>query len=340
MRTRRAADESRFCDYPAILTTDLHLTAREDDEYRWSLFETLQDIRDNDGARSLIILGDLTDAKDNHSAALVNRVVTSIVAVGLPTIVLMGNHDYKVIGSPYFEFLNHLEHVRFITEPTMIGEWLFLPHSRADRIPGWSMMRDKPAYCFMHQTIRGAIGENGQRMEHGIEGVEGHWGATKIYSGDIHVPQQVGHVEYVGAPYPVHYGDTYKGRVRVLRSAEHDDYHDYPWRGVQRATLDVGSDGGIPDTLRAGDQVKVRLTLRADEMHEWHSIKERVQRACDMRGLSLSSIELIRPRARVQLLGDAPAIQSTSPAHVLERYMKSQGIEGGVARMGREIVRG
>ena len=52
-----------------LLTSDLHLTDRPNDAYRWDfLSKWLWGIRFD----SLVILGDLTEEKDCHSSVLVN----------------------------------------------------------------------------------------------------------------------------------------------------------------------------------------------------------------------------------------------------------------------------
>lgn len=326
--------------YPALLTTDLHLTDAPADEYRWSIFDTIEEQRRKHKARTLLILGDITDAKDRHSSTLVNRIVDALTGTGMQTIILQGNHDYLLLGHPFFEFLNSIPGVQFITKPTRIDNWVFLPHSRKTPLPGLDLIDSSVSHCFMHQTVNGATASNGQRMEGEITSKGLPRPSTcKYYSGDIHVPQFCGHVEYVGSPYPVHFGDAYKPRMIVLEDEE--DTIVVPWRGIRRevADIDAASDLDKHD-LEHNDQLKVRLHLSRAEAAEWHVHKEAVQVWCDKRGVRLSSIELQLPPVRRQLIEhDAPQARDVAPLSVLQRYASSRGIDEEVLAIGSSIIR-
>jgi UDP-2,3-diacylglucosamine pyrophosphatase LpxH len=55
----------------AIITSDLHLTDRPQDEYRWGIFPWLVNQSKELEVENLFILGDLTDFKDKHSAKII-----------------------------------------------------------------------------------------------------------------------------------------------------------------------------------------------------------------------------------------------------------------------------
>src|ERR1700756_2997969 len=181
---------------PALITSDLHFTANPRDEYRWALWPWLRKTCEKEGAHTLLILGDLTDAKDHHSAKLVNRIMREIEATRNCVerlIILQGNHDYEATGHPFFAFLSALPGVTFASRPldtSSEGEAaLFLPHTKTPLKDwsgfDWSMYH----YVFMHQTVDGSIASNGQRMAG--DAFPDMQSAGKIYSGDIHVPQLV-----------------------------------------------------------------------------------------------------------------------------------------------------
>ncbi|HWY34909.1 MAG TPA: hypothetical protein VNX68_09695, partial [Nitrosopumilaceae archaeon] len=58
-----------------LITSDLHLTDKDRDEYRWGLFPWLKQQIISYKPTTLLFLGDTTDAKDRHSAKLTNRIV-------------------------------------------------------------------------------------------------------------------------------------------------------------------------------------------------------------------------------------------------------------------------
>src|SRR5688572_6127902 len=219
----------------ALAVADLHLTDNTRDEYRHVFIgRELPRMLGEHKADVLLILGDLTEAKDRHSAVLVNKTVSHLVHLSAhcPVIILMGNHDYANEGEPFFSFSRELPGVHFINRPTEGGELpkslrqqmsgcLFLPHSR-DVKRDWSMFADGfDAYDFIfcHQAFQDADGGFGRKLD----GEPTSWfdicsSRTKIIAGDIHKPQAVGPVEYVGAPYTIDFGDTYKPRLLVIEN--------------------------------------------------------------------------------------------------------------------------
>ena len=85
----------------SFLTSDIHLTESPTDEYRWKLFDWINEFAFDE----LIICGDLTNNKDHHSAKLTNRLHRSISIIAKDVkeiIIVKGNHDYY---SSYLPFL-------------------------------------------------------------------------------------------------------------------------------------------------------------------------------------------------------------------------------------------
>jgi hypothetical protein len=184
------------------------------------------------------------------------------------------------------------------------------------------------------------MASNGQRMEGELRSRLPMADSCKYFSGDIHVPQVCGDVEYIGSPYPVHFGDTYTPRVLVL--LDEDEMTQYEWQGLSRVTAQVGGFNELPLHVRPGDQLKVRLALSRQDMPEWHERKREVQAWCDRKGVHLMSVELLRPAVRKQLRDDAVPQQraDVAPPAVLRRYVKDRGIAPQVADVGLSIVEG
>lgn len=274
---------------------------------------------------------------------LVNRIVDALTSTGMRVIVLQGNHDYLLDGRPFFAFLNEIEGVSFIHEPGRIGDWVFLPHSRKVPLPGLSLIDSSVTHCFMHQTVSGAVSSNGQRMEGELsDKLLPRPHTCKYYSGDIHVPQYCGHVEYIGSPYPVHFGDKYSPRMIVLEDEE--DTVDIPWEGIKRATVVIEGTDDLDDDLghlKHEDQVKVRLRLHASELAEWHEHKRAVQVWCDKHGVRLMAVELLKPAVRRQLVDhDAPPRRLlVSREDVLDRYAKQMATPAEALEVARMFLR-
>lgn len=287
---------------PLILCSDLHLTARPSDEYRWAFFPWLAKELVAERAETLAILGDLVDQKDYHPAELVNRIVKEInqLRAFVPRIViLMGNHDFLKSGNMFFEFLNFLPGVEVITKPTedMLDDQvaaLWLPYTRTPAKDWRNWDFSHYGMVFLHQTIKGAIASNGQRMD-GEPLVE--LNAGKVFSGDIHVPQKIGSVEYVGSPYHVHFGDSFKPRcIAIDRDHRQFDLH-FPC--ISRTTVDVaGVEGLRAVDARPGDQIKVRVHLSEADKHQWRETRRAIIAYAADQQLALSAVELIVKRSR------------------------------------------
>ena len=44
--------------------------------------------------------------------------------------------------------------------------------------------------------------------------------SAKVFAGDIHIPQEINSVFYIGSPYPVHFGDHFKGCGVLLQGTK------------------------------------------------------------------------------------------------------------------------
>lgn len=324
---------------PAILASDLHLTANPADEYRWGLFPWLAKELVAENAKSLLLLGDLTDAKDYHSAELVNRVVRSILELKKHVeriIILRGNHDFLKDGSMFFEFLDSIPGVEVITKPTedIDGELCyFLPYSKNPARDWQGLDFSHYQYLFMHQTVKGALASNGQRMA-GEPLVE--LNAGKVYSGDIHVPQIIGKVEYVGSPYHVHFGDSFTPRcIAVDRKHQAFDLH-FPC--LSRTTVDVDGLEGLQQLgINAGDQIKVRVHLPESSAHEWRSIRGEVAAYVANCKAILSGLELIVERTRKRVVA-GKTLARLDPEEALYRFVEADDLGGELLDVGLEIL--
>ncbi len=279
-----------------LLTTDLHLTEKGEDSYRWDLFPWIIDNYKNK-VHTVFITGDLTDRKNYHADFFVNKVVNSIrsLAKHFNVYILCGNHDYDVDPTqPFFGFLGKYNSVNYILVPTIRQNILFLPHSRK---PGedWGIL-NKPETSnldaiFMHQTFRGAITESGYELG-GISSKRFERFGCPIFSGDIHVQQQLGPITNVGCPYHIRYGDQFEPRVLLLnRKFETQDVH-FP--APRKLMLDIDPYSDIPKLMKNhdGDKVKVRIHLARDQFDSWPVYRDLVRETARNMGLKLHSIIL------------------------------------------------
>jgi len=330
------------------MTSDLHLTAEPSSEYRWGLFPWLRGECIAHGVKTLLILGDLTDAKDNHSAELVNRIVRSINLLPVPDIrILAGNHDWLKQGHAFFRFLNLMPAVEFITEITADknspASALFLPYTKTPAKDWEPLSKDLDFdFVFMHQTVKGAIASNGQPMDG--EGVPdlyklGFDGVGGIFSGDIHVPQVIRGVEYVGSPYHVHFGDSFKPRCLLFRGD--DDAIDLRFPTISRVTLKVGSLEELKTKrLQPGDQIKLRMELTPQDRHSWLAIKLDAQAWLVSQEVEVYGIELVGGAGGGSDKKGTHPIESskiTAPEAIL-RFVEAEGLPPDIYDSGIEII--
>lgn len=346
-----------------LLVSDLHLTSSPRDEYRWKLFPWLEkQIRVHE-VDYLFILGDLTESRDYHAAKLVNRVVDSLCGLpheneGLDHIFLLrGNHDGTDPACPYFRFLGTLPFLTYIGAPILRpiekARILFLPHSRnpetewtTPEVQAWLAKADA---IFMHQTVAGAQSENGTTLEGISANLLTAAKAKSIWSGDIHVPQRIGRVNYIGSPYPIRFGDSFKPRA-VLLTDDLSKAQDLetPRFGRHRIVLDPGRlDVGvlsIVDELHnhssPNDQVKVRVRLTRVQFVEWEKIKREVVEACVKAQVELCGIEVerIEEQPKIRRRGQGSAAPALTPQQILEGWCQRQGVEKSLAEAGHKLL--
>lgn len=343
----------------ALFITDLHLTSKPRDAYRWKLFDWMDKFMSTNPVDYLFILGDLTDAKDYHSARLVNAVVDKLCSCyrnrdgRLKYIyIIFGNHDGLDPGLPYFRFLMQFPFIRAImtswSEEIHGRRFLMLPHSR-NPAEAWADVEMTDAdYVLAHITVGGAVSESGQQLE-GAPGsiFKRARRAKAILCGDVHVPQTVGDVEYIGAPYHIHFGDHFDPRVMYMKDWKFTDH--YPDLMRRHTLLLEPGDMGIDlleeyestqlnsTQLNEGDQVKVRLRLSRSEYVEWSKYRKEIITMCEKAKIELCSLELVKPQERIKVRTKKTVV-SESPLQTVERYCADNQFEGLVKDMGLELV--
>jgi len=302
-----------------IICSDLHLTSEAVDEYRWGVFpfltEKIQEL--SAGAKTLFILGDLAQQKDYLTAKLVNRLVWALVnlyrSTGLHKIIILrGNHDGVDGKVAFFEFLNTLAFIKVVTVPEITSLDLrriaLLPHTKTPSADWAALDFAKCKYIFMHATAPGAIAESGTVLEGDkeIAFLKDVSYQARILSGDVHVPQRIGKIEYIGAPYPIRFGDDFEGRILVLQGMKELEWH-YPTIRKVMARIRTGEDLNKYH-LRPKDQVNVIIQLKPEEGHLWIPYKEAALAWFSARKIEVVSIGLEYPKLKLRLKG-----QSTSP---------------------------
>jgi hypothetical protein len=255
-------------------------------------------------------------------------------------VINMGNHDCLREGHAYFAFLNAIPGVQFVTKPTELmmdngPSAYMLPHTRTPAQTWAGMDFSHYDFLFLHQTVKGAVSSNGQEMDgEALPALN----AGKVYSGDIHVPQICGAVEYVGSPYHVHFGDRFKPRCVLLdRRRRAVDLH---FKTISRVALTVSSLEELRAAeLQRGDHVKVKLVLSEAEAHEWAAKRRAIadylrRQEVEVHGLKLEVSKSMRRRMAV-----AGAPPQFSPKSSVVDFVLNNGLGAEAGDLGLEFVK-
>lgn len=314
-----------------ILTADWHLDDRSENEYRWEAFAHLHTLADKYSQDEVCILGDLLDRKDKHPATLLNRLTNKLASLAQRFTwihILMGNHDYNVNGPAYCEFINKLHphrRIRYYTKPTVAYDELLLlpfspdPHRDWEGID-WSLYKA----AFIHQCLDGAR-YNGMRLE-GLRYMFPR--RMKVYAGDIHQPQEVGPVTYVGAPHPCNYGDDYETRMLVL-NGHYQVVAAHPIPTIKKHMLRLSSLDELRDlSVHKGDQARIEFALPVAELATWAASKQKIAQWADAHNVSLASVQAVvqTQSSKRVALDDVAQTFDNDPFALLQAFATEEGL--------------
>lgn len=318
-----------------LILADTHFTDAPRDAYRFSIFAWLERQQAKYNVDATFILGDLTDRKDHHSSVLVNRITDGLIGLKPPVHILKGNHDYVDPANPFFGFLGLVDGIDFIVEPTWFGSVAMIPHygtqDEFDR--ACAGLVDFPGVVMLHGCFAGAIGESGRHLSGLSLALVEKAKPKAIYAGDIHKPQRVGPLTYVGAPYHVRFGDDYIPRVLLVDDGKERDLH-FP--APRKLLLEVSDISSLPGSASAaGDQVKIKVRLRREEATHWARHRQMVLDACKEHGLEVHGISLIVDAAPQR---QVPAGKRRTNKEILEAYCKAEDLPDTLAASGAKLL--
>jgi hypothetical protein len=294
------------------------------------------------GVSHLIVGGDLAEVKDEHAAYLTNLMADLFYTISREVIVLilMGNHDYLLEGMPFFRFLRHIPNVKFISTPTTmdikgIGRCAFMPHNRHYTKKDYREICADTDWVFAHDAFRGATTESGHILDKGTDVLWFPKG-SRVIAGDIHKPQKIGCVTYVGAPYTIDFGDDFDPRMLLID--EKGIVESIPCEGPQKRLVyaEAGPEPKFEfSNLYEGDILKVRVRIRAKHADEWVRIKRELEDALRKNKLVPYSIvpELIKDdkqhekalRSVSSRKSDAQVLREFAERHQIEKRILETG---------------
>jgi 3',5'-cyclic AMP phosphodiesterase CpdA len=321
-----------------LVTSDLHLSDRPRDEYRFGLFNWLAAKQKKYQTDAVLILGDLTDSKDRHSSYLVNRTIAGLTSLKPPVYILKGNHDYVDPGRPFFGFLSSIDGLVFILAPTRVGSMTFIPHqlTQADLDKACNLIQPGDG-VFLHQTFDGAISEaTGSRLSGFSASLVEKKGPRWVYSGDIHKPQRVGLISYIGSPWHCRFGDFFTPRVVLL---DDDKVKNLYFEAPHKWSLGIRSVSDLTDNrkLMPGDHVKMTVTLDREETSNWPSHKQEILDECRRLKLEVFGMELAVQDTGVVCVGPKKA---KSHREIVLAFCETENLDRQCREVGLKLLGG
>lgn len=327
-----------------LISGDWHLSDNPRDEYRHKWQIKLRRLIKELEIDELFVLGDITDSKNYHGSHLVNRMVQHFVKLSriVPVTILTGNHDYDNPTEPFFQFLGELDNILWINTPEKLHslgklKHLFVPHTRTPAETWEPFLKEKVDWIFAHQCFEGATNEQGRVMG-GAHPDLLPAGAT-IIAGDIHVPQKFKNVIYVGAPYTIKFGDSFKPRVLVL-DTETGKLTSVPCGGAQKALVVVESVKELQAALekQTGSKDVIKVRIRCTDIGGWNALKEEALKVAASSERSIHTIEPVLEKKRANNRGRALIRKATTDSELLDGYGKRHNVPDQTLETGKTLV--
>lgn len=328
-----------------LILADFHLSDHPLEEYRWNVFKWIYQLDSKYKFKTIYILGDLTEKKDHHPAKLVNRLTEAFEGLYNRferVAVLRGNHDSIDPDWPFFHFLKAIG-VEFYYQPTIVDKELFLPYSKDLKgdlisvVEGHMQISEKVNRIFMHQTVRGAVASNGSALDGVSDSLFNRFPGL-IFSGDVHMPQEVGDIHYVGSPYPVYFGDRFFGGGILL---DRDKWERVENRQTIRRNsfeLDYTQEEVPEFEVHPGDQFKIRMLVNRGDSGEFDKWKKNLREFITEQKGMLVSIEIKFKEEKRRLISRARKLKSIEPEDVLHRYCQAEGLDDYYFQKGKELL--
>lgn len=326
-----------------LISSDWQLADNARDRYRTDfVVKTLPALIEKYKPDQLLVLGDITEEKDRFPAPLVNEIVNCFhdLSKKCEIIILQGNHDILHAAHPFFEFISCFDNISWISVPTERDHCLYLPHTR-DYKKDWAGLQfDGYDFIFAHNIFEG-VKANGQALSGIPRSIFSN--DCFVISGDVHEPQTLQPVTYVGSPCLCDFGDSYQPRVLFLDDLKVKSIKVY---GQQKRLIHctVNKIAGkreldFDHNANENDIIKVKVDLDMSDVAEWATIREEIEQWAAKNKFVLNSVVPII--AYVQ--GERQKIvKSTHKADsvYLQTFVKRLGLDEQTAQVGKDLMEG
>lgn len=319
-----------------LLFTDTHFDDNPSNEYRWRTFEHVRNVARERAVSHIYHLGDFVDRKDRFSSVFVNRLIHELIELSrvAPVSILRGNHDSPLCGPPFFDFLNRvLTDVHYVTEITARGPLLLLPFTPSP-LEDWASIRFSDYRAALaHVTVTGAVSESGYTLTGGRLPLLPP--RLRFYSGDVHVPQRVRNVTYVGCPHPVRFGDDFPCRLLLLSEDTFEIAEEIALQPPRKRVLEVSSlDEVRLLAAQTGDQVRIKFHLSPEDVVRWAQIEGDISAWAREAGVSVVGVEALIEQPRLGIID-----LDIAPETILRQFASEEEVADGLLSVGLDLLR-
>lgn len=316
-----------------LITADLHANRRLPGnlDYSMRIYQDLGYLADAHGLDTIILAGDILDAKYAFDLELLLRLRAELLALkakGRNVIILPGNHDKPRPAEPDYTSLALLQDVATVLfQPwihrgkdfTLVLMPWFPPEQFKTLLRAYTLevMGDQnPKFLISHVGLNeGKVSPSNRSVEQPVRLEDLHPHVyTEIYLGDYHAHQQVSrNCMYVGSPIPHTYGDWNNVGVWIV---------DLP--GGHRSS---GMPSRYPEFKRWKIQTKEDLPLPGYDTRDRH----RVEAPLELMGV----VKMFHPGAEVEGVEGAIVVEegrlqdpgTKTPEEIAEEWRKHKGLD-------------
>lgn len=336
-----------------LFTADWHLSDRAFTDYRWELIPWLATRIRSKEVTDLFILGDLTDAKGNHKAEFVTKVVEAVESLSRLCHVhfLVGNHDFLEAKEwPFFGFMNLLPNITVYRQQEtrdvrgipicFLPYGHHMPHKGASRVAA-----ESARFVLFHEPLIGAVsaynhviskGHSPAQMLKGLLKGNAH---LEVLGGDIHKPQVVSGCEYIGSPHPVSFGENHSPRVLLWDGSKMTAISR---RSIRRSIVTMPADALLVEhtDCSEGDHIKIRAGLYRHQVDQWGELRASLLNQAESIGLVVVDCAANLVEA-VELQGDDCADLNAveeGATEVLSSYVQEHQVAEQLQRIGEQFL--
>lgn len=323
-----------------LISSDWQLADNTRDRYRTDfVVSQIPLLIDKYKPDQLVFLGDLTENKDNHPASLVNEIVEFFTEVTkqCAVVFLQGNHDFLYKENPFFKFLDKLD-VVWIDKPCVMQNCLYLPHTRNHKQDWKGVDFNGHDFIFAHNIFDG-VKANGQKLSGISPSIFPD--SSCVIAGDVHEPQTLDVVTYVGSPFLCDFGDLYQPRVLWLDNLK---VKSIKVSGPQKRVINCSVNRiagkrelAYDHDAHPGDIVKIKAELLMQDVAEWDSIRSEIVNWSADQGFILYTVAPIVAYDSGARARPVKGEKKSDDAY-LQQFVKRNGIDEATAKAGQEIL--